>query len=92
MLIFYLCRKKPVLGAVLYTLSYLPALFGGSLEDPLCWVVGGHPVGFEIFSLLALPFIYFQTNTSIKLPKRFFYVFYPAHLALIALVRYFMGF
>lgn len=92
MLIFYLCRKKPVLGAVLYTLSYLPALFGGSLEDPLCWVVGGHPVGFEIFSLLALPFIYFHTNTSIKLPKWFFYVFYPAHLALIALVRYFMGF
>lgn len=48
--------------------------------------------GFEIFSLLALPFIYFHTNTSIKLPKWFFYVFYPAHLALIALVRYFMGF
>lgn len=92
MLIFYLCRKKPMLGAVLYTLSYLPALIGGSLEDPLSLIIGGYPIGFEIFSLLALPLIYFQTNTSLKIPKWFFYAFYPAHLALIALVRFCMRF
>ena len=34
MMIFYLCRNRPWLGALLYTLSYLPALWGGSLEDP----------------------------------------------------------
>ena len=42
MMIFYLCRNRPWLGAALYTLSYLPALWGGSLEDPLALVVGGH--------------------------------------------------
>lgn len=29
MLVFYLCRKKPSLGAVLYVLLYLPGLFYG---------------------------------------------------------------
>lgn len=40
MLIFYLCRHRPALGAALYTLSYLPALAGGSLEDPLAFTLG----------------------------------------------------
>ena len=31
MLIFYLCRNKPWLGAVIYAISYLPALWGCSL-------------------------------------------------------------
>ena len=30
MLVFYLCRKKPSLGAVLYVLLYLPAFFTAS--------------------------------------------------------------
>ncbi len=31
-LIFYLCRNKPWLGAVIYTLTYLPALNGGAVQ------------------------------------------------------------
>ena len=86
MMIFYLCRNRLWLGALLYTLSYLPALWGGSLEDPLALVVGGHAVGFEIFALLALPLIYFRTNFHPPISKWFFYAYYPAHLFAIFLV------
>ena len=84
-LIFYLCRNKPWLGAVVYTLTYLPAL-NGNMADPLALKIGGHAIGFEIFALLALPFIYIQTNSGLKISKWFFYIYYPAHLFTIYLI------
>lgn len=90
MLIFYLCRNKPLLGAVLYTLSYLPALWGGSPEDPLALRIGGLAIGFEIFALLALPFIEIHTHVEPKIPKWFFYLYYPAHLLAIYLLQLFL--
>ena len=90
-LIFYLCRNKPWLGAMLYVLSYLPALWGGSLEDPLALVVGGHAVGFEIFAILSTPLIFLTTRSGLKIPKWFFYAFYPGHLFIIFLVRTALG-
>ena len=87
MLIFYLCRQRPALGAALYTASYLTALWGGYLEDPLALVVGGHPIGFEIFALLSLPLIFLRTHTGVKINKWFFYWFYPAHLLILFLLQ-----
>ena len=84
-LIFYLCRNKPWLGAAVYTLTYLPAL-NGNMADPLALKIGGHAIGFEIFALLALPFIYIQTNSGLKIPKWFFYIYYPVHLFAIYLI------
>lgn len=43
--------------------------------------------GIQMFALLALPLIYFRTNSGIRLPKWLFYVFYPAHLILLLLLR-----
>ena len=48
MLIFYLCRNRPRLGAALYLLSYLPALMNGWPEDPLCLTVGGLCIDWSI--------------------------------------------
>lgn len=87
MLVFYLCRNRPVLGAALYCLIYLPALWG-SPQDPLSLIVGGHAVDWTIFSLLAVPLIFCRTHTGIKINKWFFYAFYPAHLAVIILVEF----
>lgn len=87
MLIFYFCRNKPVLGAVLYIASYLPALWG-SPNDPFAFLIAGHAVTMSIFSLLAAPFIFLNTNTGIKMNKWFFYIFYPAHIAVIVLIRF----
>ena len=53
----------------------------------LALVVGGHAVGFEIFALLAAPLIFLPTHVEPKIPKWFFYVFYPGHLFVIFLVR-----
>ena len=92
MLVFYLCRKKPSLGAVLYVLLYLPAFFTASPGDPLSLTIGNYGSGFEAGALLAFPLIFLHTNTSLRIPKWFFYAFYPAHLALIALVRFLLGF
>lgn len=91
MLIFYLCRNHPAVGAVLYALDWLPALWGGSLEDPLALVVAGHPINWTIFALLALPLIYLPTHSGLRTPKWFFYLFYPGHLAAIAAVRVLAG-
>ena len=85
MLIFYLCRQKPALGALLYALSYLPALWGGSPEDPLACHLGPLWISFEFFALLALPLIFFRTRTGLRIPKWFFYGYYPAHLLAIFL-------
>lgn len=87
MLIFYLCRNHPKVGAVLFTLSYLPALWTGWPEDPLCLMVSGFCVDWSIFALLALPLIFCPTNSHIKMNRWIFYTFYPAHLALIALIQ-----
>lgn len=87
MLIFYLCRNKPWLGAVIYAISYLPALWGGSLEDPLALKIGDWAIGFEIFALLALPFIYAHTRFNPRISKWFFYIYYPAHLLVIFLIK-----
>ena len=57
----------------------------------LALVVGGHAVNWTIFGLLALPLILCRTHSGIRIPKWFFYAFYPAHLAIIALVGWCMG-
>lgn len=87
MLIFYLCRNKPGLGAVLYVLSYLPALWSGYPEDPLCLTLGPLTVDWTFFAVFAAPLIFCGTHSGIKVPKWFFYAFYPAHLAVIALIQ-----
>lgn len=89
MLIFFLCRNHPKLGALLFVLDYIGCLWNGSVEDPLALVVGGHAVDWLIFSLLAAPLIFLRTNTHLKVPKWFFYAFYPAHLAVLGLIQFF---
>lgn len=43
----------------------------------------------QLYAMVALPAIYLPTNTRVKLPKWFFYAFYPGHLLLIYLLNRF---
>ena len=88
MLLFFLCRNHPKVGAALYVLSYLPALWSGYPEDPRCLILGGITVDWTIFAILAAPLIFIPTRSNLKIPKWFFYAFYPAHLAVIAMVQF----
>lgn len=87
MLIFYYCRKKPWLMALLYILSYLP-LGSGALDDPLALKLGNYALDFSIFSLFALPLILIPMYSRLRIPKWFFYVYYPAHLLVIYLLHW----
>lgn len=87
MLIFYLCRKHRGIGAALFALMWLPALWNGTAGDPMSFQLFGHWMGFELTALLALPLIFLHTHVHPQIPKWVFYAFYPAHLAVIALVR-----
>lgn len=86
-LIFCLCKSKPRLGAALCALNYLPVVFTTAADDPLTLVVFGHAVGFEIFSVLALPLIYCNVGRRQNISKWVFYGFYPLHLLGIFLFR-----
>ena len=84
MLIFYLCRSHPGIGAALYCLTYLPALWNGCALDPLCLQVGGLTVDWSFFAVFAAPLIFLPTRSGVRVNRWFFYAFYPAHLAAIA--------
>ena len=87
MLIFYLCRNKPKLGVVLFILNYIPILFNTSITDSYALVIGNYAIGFECFSLFAIPFIFLKTSINFKISKWIFYVFYPLHLFVIYVFR-----
>lgn len=87
MLIFYLCRNKPKLGVVLFILNYIPILFNTSITDSYALVIGNYAIGFECFSLFAIPFIFLKPSTNFKISKWIFYVFYPLHLFVIYVFR-----
>lgn len=82
MLIFYLCRNRPLLGAGLNVLFWLPCLLnGGELA------IGAFTFDRQVFAVLSVPLIYCHTHIRPKIPKYIFYAFYPVHLALIAAIR-----
>lgn len=87
MLIFYLCRNNPKLGATLYILSYLPYLFGRELGDYFTIALGQYPIDISLFAILAAPLIFLNTNSNLKINKWVCYAFYPAHLLVIYLIE-----
>ena len=85
MIIFYVFREKPLLSSIIYILTYIPGLFAEKTYLSLC--IGNFNIAPQTFSIFALPFIYIKTNIKIDIPKIFFYIFYPAHLIFIFIMR-----
>lgn len=79
MLLFYLTCSYPPVSAVCVTIFMAWWGLQGS-----AYSLFGVPCASQMFALAALPLIFIPTNSGIRLPKWLFYLFYPAHLAVIA--------
>lgn len=90
MLIFYFCRNKPWLGAVLYLVNYLPELIGGGdPASPFTLMLGNYAFNGVFCAVLAIPLIFLaMPKTKLHISKWFFYGFYPGHLAVIAAIQW----
>lgn len=83
MMVFYFCRKNSILSFILVT--FLIGWGWGFRGDFI--TIAGIGLDRQVFSVLALPFIYIHTNFHPKINKYFFYIFYPAHLLLLFIVK-----
>lgn len=87
MLVFYLCRSHPAVGAVCYLLFTVPPAFHVHPDDFLNFNLGGLTLNWTFAMVFAALFIFTRTHTNLKIPRWFFYIFYPVHLLIIGLVR-----
>ena len=90
MLIFYIFRNKPKLSLLILVLFYVVQAINISPYSIYSFEIFGFNLGISIFALFVIPFIYIKTNFGFRVPKMFFYIFYPAHLFLIFILRMFI--
>jgi len=82
MLAFFLFCSAPIVS--------LPVVAGYMIwwgMQSQSYTAFGVSFGTQMFAVLALPLIYIRTNSRLKLNKWVFYLFYPAHLALILVLE-----
>ena len=86
-LIFYIFRDK--INLLLLTSSAWLALYFVPFSAP-DFYLGGIGLSIGGFAVLSLILIYFKTDFKIRINKYFFYIFYPAHLLLLYLIKLLM--
>ena len=85
MLLFYVfCSRRWLSLPIVAAFMLWWGLDGGRYE------LFGVQFGIQMFALCALPLVYVHTRTDLRLPKWMFYAFYPAHLALIFVLKRFV--
>lgn len=87
MLVFYLCRNNPVVGAMFYLLFTVPPALLVHFGDFRNLTLGGLTFDWTFAMAFAALFIFPCTHTNLKVPRWLFYAFYPIHLLIIGLVR-----
>ena len=80
MILFYACCEHPAAALVLLS-SYMISWSGGS-----GYTFFGHSFGMRIFALPGVIFCCLPLNRRLKLPRWLLYGFYPAHLAVLAIL------
>ncbi len=83
MMVLYGFRENRAAGV----LAALVLLGAGFWEGGPQMRLGPLTLGIQGFSLLALPLLFASTHSGLRLPRWFFYAYYPAHMAAIWLLR-----
>ena len=79
--LFAVIKRKREPRMLLYTVGMLLFCLAGAAKTPYTW-----------FALLSLPILYFYNGEPGKLKLKYgFYVFYPAHLAALYLIKLLTG-
>ncbi len=86
MVLFYLFIDNPT-ASFAWVAGFM-AWWGLSYTLPLNGAQFQWSASTQIWALLALPLIYINTKSGLKLNKWVFYLFYPAHLGVIYLIDY----
>ncbi|MGL5255391.1 MAG: TraX family protein [Proteocatella sp.] len=82
MLIFYIFRNN-YSWAIIVSSLYMVMPFFTSSE--VC--IAGYSLGLQGFAVMALIPIFWKTSFNPKINKYFFYIYYPAHLFVIFIIR-----
>lgn len=81
--IFYYFRSNKFI----MFLAYITFYFNYAISNYI--YINNIPSCIDACAVFALPFILINTKTNIKINKYFFYFFYPIHLLIIFLIKYF---
>lgn len=81
--IFYYFRSNKFI----IFLAYIAFYFNYAISDII--YPNNIPACITSCAIFALPFILINTKTNVKINKYFFYIFYPLHLLIILLIKYF---
>lgn len=82
MLIFYIFRNNYSLAIIVSSVYMVMPFFTSSEVSIL-----GYSVGLQGFAVMALIPIFWRTSFNPKINKYFFYIYYPAHLFVIFIIR-----
>lgn len=83
-LIFYFLRDR--LNSLLLISFIWLSLYFVPFSDP-DFYLGGFGLNIGGLAVLSLILIYFKTDFKVRINKYFFYIFYPAHLLLLYLIK-----
>ncbi len=78
-ILLYYTRKNKVLFSLSFIILYLLYSLRNNIYESISY-----------YALLSLPFLLLTTHFKIRLPKYFFYLFYPLHMALLYIVQVFI--
>ena len=85
-ILWYFAGKKSIQMAILVFFSFLSMIGSYLSAYSNIWLFTGFFNPIQFFMILFLPFLYWYCDEKGKSLKRFFYIYYPAHIFVLMLI------